>query len=412
MRIENLRLEKCELGAAAHATVKWEDCEAPAQDVFFATDREFSDHITCNPDAFLLGAILPAAWRGERRVKLDEEISLELREGISTAMAWFREWNGPVHLIPQIDAPVKLGSRLEKRVKCAGGFLSGGIDSLALLRANRLTYHQSHPRSIRVCFFVYGFDMGHDLSTYDRQKGAFARVFASLSRVAQSAEVMLIPVYTNIRHLESSMDFWMHEFHGAALSSIAHSFTPLVRIVYIASSLDTEHMEPWGSHPLIDPCYSSEDLQIIHYGVTYSRFDKIRLVTEWEPALQTLRVCTQINRWAANLVGPLNCGTCEKCVRAMTALLALGALSNTSVFPNSDVSPKLLRRICLSVEYPQEWTTELFDLLMKEGRHDLVRAIRIRTATYLIKRFLKRVDQKLLKGRASSFKKNVFNGFM
>ncbi len=38
----------------------------------------------------------------------------------------------------------------------------------------------------------------------------------------------------------------------------------------------------------------------------------------------------------------LNCGKCEKCVRTMLALLALGVLHRSHAFPVNDVDEKLV----------------------------------------------------------------------
>jgi hypothetical protein len=273
--------------------------------------------------------------------------------------------------------------------------------------------------------------MGDNETKYSKQKEAFVKVNHSLSQVAEAANVTLIPVCTNIRHLQLSPELWMSKTmrpysffsspsgnpvlnlwmkinHGATLCSVAHCFTPIMNTMFVASSLDIEHMEPWGSHPLIDPCYGSADMRIIHHGVTDSRLEKIKLVAQWEPALQVLRVCTQINSWAANPAGPQNCGECERCVRAMTALLAIGALQKTSAFPNKDVSPALLSKTRPFTGYPQEWDQELFELLIKQGRGDLVQAIKRSTRIYLIRSLLKLIDKKLLKTRLWTFRKKYY----
>jgi hypothetical protein len=45
-----------------------------------------------NPHTSLVACIKPALMYGEERIYLDEEIYSELREGLITAVFWFRHW--------------------------------------------------------------------------------------------------------------------------------------------------------------------------------------------------------------------------------------------------------------------------------------------------------------------------------
>jgi hypothetical protein len=115
-------------------------------------------------------------------------------------------------------------------------------------------------------------------------------------------------------------------FHGAALASVAHLLSPLFRKVYIPSSYSFQHLSPWGSHPLVDPLWSSEDLELIHDGCEASRVDKAIAIASNETALHFLRVC-----WR-NYENAYNCGCCEKCVRTMVNLRLAGALERCQAF--------------------------------------------------------------------------------
>ena len=95
MKIDHLCTGKQGGRARVEATVTWEDCDRPSQTVFYETDEAFSDALTCNPHAFLVGAVMPAMYHGERRVAIDEAICPELRNGLVTAMGWMSEWYGP-----------------------------------------------------------------------------------------------------------------------------------------------------------------------------------------------------------------------------------------------------------------------------------------------------------------------------
>ena len=141
MRIENLRSEKKGNRVRVAATVIWEDCDRPTQEVYFETDEVFADGLSCNPHAFLVGCIIPAMHYGEKRVIMDAEICPELRTGLITAMNWIRHWYyGPERNLVQIETKTRSNLLTPRTTERAGFFFSGGVDAFATLRANRLTF--------------------------------------------------------------------------------------------------------------------------------------------------------------------------------------------------------------------------------------------------------------------------------
>ena len=378
MKIENLRSERKGNRARIAARVSWEDCDRPTQEVYFETEEEFAHGLSCNPHAFLVGCILPAMHYGEERVYIDAEICPELREGLMTAMSWIRHWYYQSDREPvRIDAKVRsrlLNARTPQR---AASFLSGGIDALALLRANRFNFPLQHPGSIKDGLIIYGQNIESD-----NRPETFEQAVTALSRVARDAGLTLIPVYTNIRYLNKDTEFFIAQFHGAILASVAHAFTRRFTAVSIAASGDIasfsapsrQNCSPYGSHPLLDPNYSSSDLRICHDGLRLSRFAKTKLVADWDIALQNIRVCKP--NWPGK-----NCGRCEKCVRTMLALVALGVLDKTQAFSEDDVSKEMVSTIRIKKQTAQRGFTiedsyvELITPLAKKGRDDLVEAI-------------------------------------
>jgi hypothetical protein len=373
MRIENLREERSASNARVAATVIWEDCDQPTREVYFETDAAFAQDLSCNPHAFLVGSIIPAMRHGEARIAIDETICPELRNGLLTAMGWLCTWYGAPRKPVRIEAREGVRAPLPRADAHAGSFLSGGLDSLAMLRMNRLDFPLDHPHSIKDCLVVEGFDIG-GVEGADLESDRFEHVINSLIRVAEDADVVLIPVSTNVRHLDDDVGFWMYEFHGAALASVAHSLSKRLRRVSIGSSYDLPSQEPWGSHPLLDPAFGSAELRIAHSGSRFTRLEKARVLAGWDVALEIIRTCTENPRQA------LNCGRCEKCVRTMLELLAAGCLDRASAFPSDDVSRELLEHV-LQIEQLRNFVTEYSELiepLTEQGRSDLVEVIQER----------------------------------
>lgn len=378
MKVENLRLETNGDGAKAVATVRWEDCARPAQELYFGTTAEFAGSLSCNPDAFLVACIMPAMHFGEQRLSIEGDICPELRVGLWTAMHWMRLWwYEPARELVRIEAKTRTGPPSPRIPDRAGVFFSGGIDALATVRANRLSYPPEHPGSIKDGLLVRGLEV--------RDPGVFGHVWGAVSALAGHAGATLIPIDTNIRELGPVDDrefwgrFWLEEFMGACLSSVAHAFARRLTRASINSDYDVTNVIPLGSHPLVDPNYSSNDLAIRHEGITMSRFEKTRLVSGWGPALRHLRVC---NRTELYQPGRLNCSNCEKCVRTMLALLALGVLDRAEAFPVREVSEELVMATVTLQPSTFPLYRELIAPLEATGRHDLVRAIRRKMAEH------------------------------
>lgn len=369
MRISNLELIQKRKQVRVTATVNWEDCDRPAREIFIETDEEFSGDISCNPHAFLVGCIIPAMRFGEKRILLDAEICPGLREGLETVMALMKVWSDGEYKPLRIEAGTSSTVHHLNKQRRAGLFMSGGIDSLAALRINKTNYPEEHPGSIKDCLLVHGFDIGGVMErgmkyhVFDRAKAAF-------SAVAKDANVTPIPVYTNIRHLCDERELWLDKFFGAVLASVAHAFVSRLDLVYIASSYDIPNLVPCGSHPLLDPEYSSYDLRIKHRDPALSRLEKLRLVADWDVAFQNFRVCL------ANVEDRLNCGKCEKCVRTMTDLVAIGALDKTKAFVENDVSPELLSSFNIKIRHREPFYREMLSPLKERGRDDLVQTIK------------------------------------
>jgi hypothetical protein len=399
MKIENFRSEKHNGRVKVLATASWEDSDRPAQEIFFATEEKYAESISCNPNAFLVACILPAMHHGEKRVRVGGKICPELKENLFDVMGWLRHWFEPNYIFPLIEAETI--SRLENFTSPnkTGFFISGGIDSLAVLRANRLNYPLTHPGSFKYGLLIHGQNIESD-----NRLSTFKKAFADLSVLAKDAQIELIPVYTNIRNIEPSSEFF-HISHGALLAAIAHAFVNCFNTISIAATGDIPTLslvnkriiKPHGSHPLIEPYFSSRELRIRYDGLSFSRIDKMRLIADWDVALQNIRVCEP--NWPGE-----NCGRCEKCVRTMLALLALGLIDKTKAFQQNDLSAELVKKIHIpkpstSGGYGKEiYYLELMPLLARNGYEDLANAIH-----HMLKKHRNRYHNKGLRAKIKGF---------
>jgi hypothetical protein len=399
MKIRDIKQENLASSARISADVIWEDCDRPPQRIYFEVKEPFLDALTCTPHAFLVPAVIPAMRHGEKRVLVEGEICPQLRDGLEAAMGWIHKWHGPARKPVRIEGDVRKTVPLPTTPPRAGCFFTGGIDSLATVRRNRLNVPLEHPGSFKDAIIIYGLEVD--------QPEAFEDVLRALSVIADDARLTLLPVYTNIRELDDDWKFWEFEWEGSVYSAVAHALTRRLTTVSIASTYDIPNMDELGSHPLLDPNYGSAELRVLHDGLTLSRLEKTKLVLEWAAALQHLRVCNTVRDYRP---GTINCGRCEKCVRTKLALLGLGALDKTAAFVENDVLPnEVLGTAHIHSPYMEACYLELIPPLAERGREDLVRTVERLIAGYKgdlgWRGSLKRIDRKFLGGTLTHIKR-------
>ncbi len=401
MKVVNLRKESNADRVRIIATVIWENRDRPSQDVYFETTAEFGDALFLNPNSFLLACTLTAMRFEEKRIAIDAPISPEIKDGLINSMKCLINWQLKERQVIKIEAPIETEVLFVDKPPRAGALFSGGIDALAMVRDNHLNFPSDHPRHIKDGILVYGVLQGEN-----EQDPNFQNVINAVSAMAEDAGIKLIQVYTNayahFRDLDPDFSFWRYEYHGSFLAAIAHAFVPRLSVASIASTYDYANLEPWGSHPLLDPLYSTTSLQIRHENAALSRLEKTQLVGEWDVALKHLRVCNEKESYSQ---GNYNCGNCEKCVRTMTAFLALKLLDQISTFKNKDVSQAKLVNTCyLSDNYEENCYRELIKPLTDINRLDLVDGIEQISRRYHeqdLKGIIKRLDRALFNGSLS-----------
>jgi hypothetical protein len=193
-----------------------------------------------------------------------------------------------------------------------GSFFSAGVDSFytALKRNAELTH----------LVFVEGFDVFDATS----RRGIAAADGARAAAAALGKE--LIEVETNLRELTESFAIW-HLAHGIGLAAVGLLLQNHLERIFIPASYSYGDLGPWGTHPLLDPLWSTEALEFVHDGCELVRAEKVAVIADSETALKYLRVCNRQN-------ATYNCGRCEKCVRTMLNLRLAGALERCATLPS------------------------------------------------------------------------------
>ena len=380
MRIESLRAERAGEWQRVAADVVWEDRDAPRQTLAIETTRSFAEDFEVSPDAFLAALLPLAVWLGERRVTIEGRICSHLRDGLGAAMQLFAVWYERCRPLA-IEPTHGFAPTIPRREPRAACFLSGGIDALSLLRSNRLEYPVDHPSFIRDGFLLFG------LNTFDadangprpERLAVFEMHERRMRPFAEGAKVTLIPMRTNIRALYPDFEAWGSVGFGAGIVSTALCMPRRIDRAAVGSAgLGMRH-PPQGSHPWLDHHYSTEAVAVRHAQTALTRFEKTRLVADWDEALGVLRSCFYVRIPES---GQVNCGQCEKCLRTMLALVALGKLDRAPTFAANDVTPSMLEPLLIENQIGLLYYTECANVLAARKRDDLVAPLRRKIAAY------------------------------
>jgi hypothetical protein len=275
--------------------------------VWYKTDAETAQDL----DYALIGSLFAAMKSGLDLHVEGCPVSSDLLKAIDQIQDIFHVWHPELKKI-SIQSEQISTIRTNSLSKGVGTFFTAGVDSFYTFL--------KHQDEITHLIYVLGFDITLE------ERDFFEKVKAALKEIAAVFGKEIIFIETNLRDLLDPHLRWGHS-HGAALAGIAHLLKPILHKAYIPSSHGYRDLFPWGSHPLVDPLWSSHDVTIIHDGCEATRFEKVAAISRNEIALNRLRVC-----WNNPKNGSYNCNRCEKCARTMTSLEILGALTHAKSF--------------------------------------------------------------------------------
>lgn len=311
MIIDRIRLEEHPEHCQVVARVTRESGPASVDELWFRFPKSLAPQLVAEGDSFFAAGLLLAMVTGER-LQIDVPVAPRLIKNSVNIQNLYASWvskarRTPVEARPRPMLPEKPG-------RGAGVFFSGGVDSFYSLLKNldgithmmlidRLDSKQM--RSAQVC---------------REAREHAAQVAAALGK-------QLIIVETNARDLFVPTVVDWKDYHGAVLAAVGLMLRNIMDTVYIAATHSYRHLMPWGSHPLLDPLWSTEATEIIYDGAEARRDEKIiNYICKSEVALRSLRVCLSPG-------DHYNCGKCEKCLRTMIPLYVAGCLEKCTAFP-------------------------------------------------------------------------------
>ncbi|WP_127793986.1 hypothetical protein [Agromyces sp. LHK192] len=315
-----------------------------------AFDLQYRAHNKLRPprnwgDVWLPLALFPA-MRLQRRLRLGDPVSPRLSRSMKSLQGLLHEWYPEFRSIA-VEHPA--GTVRVSRRRRVAQFFTGGVDSFSTLRANP-----------DVEVLVYGHDLVHDVEAVRE------RISSHLARAAHDTGRELLEIDMDVRRMLDEFGEWGGQTHGAVLASIGALAGRTVGDILIPSTHSYSSPEPWGSHPMLDHLWTSDQLAVVHDGAELSRFEKIRLLDA--TALRYLRVCWQTTT-------TINCSECEKCVRTMTSLEILGRLDEATTF-RAPLPLSRLRTLDIRNASDRAFTIENLEAAARAGRGDIVDALR------------------------------------
>jgi hypothetical protein len=268
-----------------------------------------------NGDPFLAALLVPAMLSGER-LAIDAPISPRLLRSLPDLQAIYRRFDPRLQMVA-VEATTRQSQR-QTSPPANGLFFSLGVDSYYSLLKNRRD-HPADDESVNHLVMIHGFDVFHD--GWDQRFSP--RMLTAGERAAREMGKEFLPVISNVRVATRTTSRWTMS-HGSALASVALALDGLFSQVLIAATTTYDLLYPWGSHPVLDPRWSTESMTVIHDGCEMGRIDKVALIATSPLALDTLKVCPYYN-----------CGRCLKCLPTIIDLMTCGGLKQCTTLPHT-----------------------------------------------------------------------------
>lgn len=256
-------------------------------------------------------AFLPIAMNKGLSLSIDRSVSKQLAMNSQTIQSIYSTWFNDM---TTVDTNLKQHNAAKRGSKVAS-FFSCGIDSLDTLL--------SHFEEIDYLVYVEGYDV------WPHEKSYLKFMRQKIREAGKLYKKEVIFITTNL-HLELDTHIrWGDQYHGAALATVAHLLPAEIGKVYIPSTYTYSSLLPWGSHPILDPLWSSSSLQIVHDGANKPRAEKTLNVysDRMNIAPNIVRVCL-----GDRTTGRHNCSECEKCARTMLVIDLLNFKNKAKTF--------------------------------------------------------------------------------
>ncbi|HVT95022.1 MAG TPA: hypothetical protein VHD76_19380 [Bryobacteraceae bacterium] len=368
------------------------DCPQPFR-VWFRFSGLSAGQVECSGNPFVPALLGVAMWL-RRPVEIESPVSPLLLEGAARIM---RIWHGWSRSMRPVEIRAGVLSEQYTQGREAACLFTGGVDSFHTLTENLATETGS-ARVTHLLFLGGQTDMalGND-ALYRARCGV-------ISEIAEELQLGVIFGATNVRDI---LPGWTLEWGVRAGSNVVAPslcLSPLLDRVFTSASFTYDAPFPWGCHPFTDPLWNTARIRFEHRGCEVARDGKvIQSICRSATALRYLKVCND-----GEATG-YNCGRCEKCLRTMIALRAVGALDRCRTLPH-EIPLDAVARLNACVPITRIFMVENLDRLRRTGADPRLEAALAsalkpnfwRRLIYILTEAAYRLDRALFQGNLRS----------
>lgn len=317
----------------------------PDEEIWFDVEESHAGELSRSGNPWL-AALLPLAFTLQEPLESSLPVDPMLFEGAQALMqtwgVWYPAMGQPMPIIAEVKA-ADVGNRIGRTAT----LFSAGVDSFYTLLRHEAGGDAVHRFAIDDLLTVWGFDI--PLSAAD----AFARLSDRIAEVAARTGKESVTMVTNLRESGWNTANWGKIGQGPALAAVSLALEQRFSQVLFPASVSYWSLMSWGTHPFTDPLLSTTTTAFQNDGSLARRRQKIEALAGAPLAMQYLHACW----WGQD---DANCGTCEKCLRTMTAFQMIGALDRAVTFPRG------------------AWTIEALGALRLRQNIDRGNAVRLR----------------------------------
>lgn len=317
-------------------------------------------------DAAVASCLMPAMLL-KQDLDVDESfiLSPELKLNLNDFQQIFVSWFDDMSLVG-IHTPDSQTTSEPLITNGNAVFYSGGIDA-------SYSFFELQEKVDQLIFCL-----GLDIQLHETER--CNRALEGARQFARHYDKKLIVLETNFREAFPELSAKRCQI----VLLITYSLALGLRRLYVPASHDALELEPFITHPLTDPLLTNGATEVIHHGMT-SRVKKTVSIARSTQALAFLRVC--------NASDQFNCGECEKCLRTMATLAAIGKQS--AALPQLDDLTKL-RQVQIWTPGKYHMWHDIEQCALNHGRTALANEVNKLCRSYEWKQLLKLVKKQCL----------------
>lgn len=283
--------------------------------LWFSVDECYKDYLCYErSDAYVI-AVLNYAMRNNHDIICETPITEDLYYNIDKYLIdALCKYNKNFYRT-KITAPI--ATEKLPNAGAVGTGISCGVDSLHALSSQTNQKFKKH-NITHLCFNNVG---SHGEG--DRAKQLFAARMANPKKFADEHGFKFVLSNSNLMDVIPQNHYKTHTYSSMFP---VYCMQKLYHIYYYASagySYSDFHLEDipidcCGSYEILSlPVFSTHQLRVYSEGEGMNRMEKLQDIVKYTPSYKYLNVCLKDGD---------NCGTCEKCVRTILGLYAIGKL--------------------------------------------------------------------------------------